>query len=337
MTAVIRVLFVLLPNSLALDWAGPAEALRMANEELARLGHAQRFRIEFVGPEANPVSSVGLGLCGVAPFPEPGPLGDSGETWVVLPGQTGARIELQNPANAAAVRWLRRLRLASGRLELICICAGSVLAGHAGLLDGLEATTHHHHLQELKAVAPACQVVENRVFVPGDAVWSSAGVTTGVDLMLHRIAGVCGAVVAARVAECLVVALRRGPGDPELSPFLAHRHHLHPALHRVQDRICQTPRDDWSISRMAKAAHTSPRHLGRLFRDHAGITPLDYLRRIRLAAAEAALLSGASVGRAAELAGFSSDAQLRRTWRQLGQATQGPGEMRGRGQAAFQP
>ncbi|RYY59677.1 MAG: helix-turn-helix domain-containing protein, partial [Comamonadaceae bacterium] len=130
----------------------------------------------------------------------------------------------------------------------------------------------------------------------------------------------CGGPVASQVAQTMVVALRRGPQDPELSPFLAHRNHMHPALHRVQDAVSADPQADWSVPRMAKVAHASPRHLTRLFLDHGGTAPLAYLRRIRLAVAQAALASGRSVGQAAELAGFSSDTQLRRTWRQFGMA-----------------
>jgi len=149
-------------------------------------------------------------------------------------------------------------------------------------------------------------------------VYSSAGVTTGIDLMLHRIGESCGEALAAQVAQTMVVALRRGPQEPELSPFLAYRNHMHAALHRVQDAVSEQPRDDWDVPRMAAVALTSPRHLTRLFVEHAGVPPLEYLRRIRLASAQLALGSGATVTRAAERAGFSSDTQLRRAWRQFG-------------------
>ena len=311
----IRVLFVLLPGSLALDWAGPAEALRVANQVLSAQGRQPCFELEFVGPVAEPTSSVGLRLAGVLPLPA---LRDAGAPcWVVLLGQPGAEIDVTPPATRAALHWLRGLRLQRGGTELLCVCAGSVLAAHAGLLSGVDATTHHHHLDELQRVAPDCRVQRNRVFVESGAVWTSAGVTTGIDLTLHRIAHACGEAIAARVAEQLVVALRRGPGDPELSPFLAHRAHLHAALHRVQNAVCQQPQRAWSVDAMARIACTSPRHLARLFAREAGVSPLQYLRRIRADAAEAALRAGASVARAAELAGFSSELQLRRALRSV--------------------
>lgn len=312
--APIHVHFVLLPDSLALDWAGPAEALRMTNQALRAQGLAERFVLHFIGPEAQPLSSVGLALAGVERLPATLPT----PAWVVLVGQPGQRIAVDSPAATQTLDWLRGLRLASGTLELVTVCAGSVLAAHAGLLAGHSATTHHHHLQELQAVEPACQVTANRVFVEDAPVYSSAGVTTGIDLMLHRIGTLCGPALAAQVAQAMVVALRRGPGDPELSPFLSYRNHIHPALHRVQDAVSLRPQDGWTVTRMAEVGHTSPRHLTRLFLEHAGIAPLQYLRRIRLAAAQVALQSGLNVTQAAALAGFSSDTQLRRAWHRFG-------------------
>ncbi len=311
----IDVLFALLPDSLALDWAGPAEALRIANQALLAQGQPARFVLRFVGPDSETVSSVGLKLAGLEPLPAT----LSEPAWLVLVGQPGATITLQSEATQALLHWLRGLRLKTGQLELVTVCAGAVLAAHAGLLAGRHVTTHHHHLAELQAAEPACHVVENRVFVEDAPVYSSAGVTTGVDLMLHRIAQRCGEPIAAQVAQTMVVAMRRGPQDPELSPFLAYRNHLHPALHRVQDAVSSQPAFAWHLASMAAVACTSPRHLTRLFVQHANIAPLQYLRRLRLAVAQTALQSGHNVTQAAALAGFGSDTQLRRAWHQLGE------------------
>ena len=313
----IRVVFVLLPNSLVLDWAGPAEALRIANQQLRVAGQAERFAIEFVSPSPASAGSVGVTLSGLAPLPVHW---GEGPAWIVLVGMPGHTVSTDGADTQALLHWLRGQRLEHGRLELVTICAGALLAAHAGALAGRRATTHHHHLDELRRVEPRCEVVANRVFVIDPPLYSSAGVTTGIDLMLHRIADTCGEALAAQVAQTMVVALRRGPHDPELSPFLAYRNHLHPALHRVQDAVSEAPQNDWSVPRMAQVAHTSSRHLTRLFVEHAGVAPLAYLRRLRLATAQLALQSGANVTRAAELSGFGSDTQLRRAWRQFGLA-----------------
>lgn len=306
--------FVLMPGSLILDWAGPAEALRMANQCLLATGNAPAFCIHFIGPCPATTSSVGATIADISPLPASLPA----PSWVVLVGQPGDFIRVDDAQSRALIRWLRGLRLMANQLELVTVCAGALLAAHAGLLHGVKATTHHHHLDELRIAAPGCDVVGNRVFVLDGAVCSSAGVTTGVDLFLHRIAALCGAVLAAQVAQAMVVALRRGPNDPELSPFLSHRNHLHAALHRVQDAVSKAPQGEWSVTQMAAVACTSPRHLTRLFLLHAGIAPLQYVRRIRLALADAALQSGHTVSQAAQVAGFRSDTQLRRTWHQLG-------------------
>ncbi|MDO9215883.1 MAG: helix-turn-helix domain-containing protein [Lacisediminimonas sp.] len=313
----LQVCFVLQPDSLLLDWAGPAEALRLANQYLQAQGRAARFVLQFIGTQPEAATSVGCTISGLQPLPTPLLTGPATPTWVVLVGQPGQTIDVNNAPTQALLHWLRGLRLAPEQLELVTICAGSVLAAHAGLLAGRRVTTHHHHLEELQAVEPSCQVVANRVFVEDAPVYSSAGVTTGVDLMLHRISGLCGEVVAAQVAQTMVVAMRRGPQDPELSPFLSYRNHLHPALHRVQDAVSSQPAQDWTVPAMANIAHASPRHLTRLFLENAGIAPLQYLRRIRLAAAQAALHSGNNVTQAAQMAGFSSDTQLRRAWHQF--------------------
>lgn len=308
----IDVLFLLLPGSLILDWAGPAEALRIANDLMRTQGREAPFALRFCAPQAASTTSVGVQLAGLEALPA----SLAGRpSWVVLVGQVGAHISVDSPATRALLDWLRPLQLAVGRLELVTICAGAVLAAHAGLLAGRRATTHHHHLDELQCVAPTCDVVRNRVFVEDSPVYSSAGVTTGIDLILHRIDALCGPALAAQVAQTMVVALRRGPHDPELSPFLSYRNHVHPALHRVQDAVSQSPRAHWSVPGMAAVAHTSPRHLTRLFLEYAQIAPLAYLRRIRLAVAQTALASGDSVTEAAAAAGFSSDTQLRRAWR----------------------
>jgi transcriptional regulator GlxA family with amidase domain len=321
----IDVHFVLMDDSLLLDWAGPAEALRIANGWRQKHGQTPAFSLHFVGPHSLARSSVGAQVTALAPLPKLS--NTSRPQWVVLVGLSGDRLALDSAHARELLHWLRGLQLEQNRVELMCICAGAVIAAHAGLLAGRQVTTHHHHLDELKQVAPDCIVLSNRVFVLDPPLSSSAGVTTGIDLFLHRIVSVCGPALAAQVAQTMVVAMRRGPNDPELSPFLRHRDHMHPALHRVQDAVSQRPQEPWSAQAMASVACTSPRHLNRIFLTHAGITPSDYVRNIRLDLAQAALLNGCTVGQAAEMAGFSSDTQLRSAWHRQGrQGT--PGECR---------
>lgn len=311
----IDVLFLIVPNSLLLDIAGPAEALRLANLHREARGLPPRFRLCFAGPVATLPTSVGLALVDLVPLPEE----LSTPTWVVVVGQPTAHVTRVTPEIAIAAQWLND-RLHDALLEadtphrLLTICSGTLLAARAGVLATRRCTTHHELLHILRALAPRAHVIDNRVFVVDGPLASSAGITAGIDVALHLIAEECGEALAASVAEDMVVYLRRSPRDTELSPFHMHRRHLHPTVHRVQDAIVTEPQRDWDMASLAHVGHAAERHLLRLFIDHAGISPLHYLRLIRLERARQSLEYGSTVTRAAAVAGFGSDLQLRRAW-----------------------
>jgi transcriptional regulator GlxA family with amidase domain len=314
-TPLIDLLFVIAPHSMLLDIAGPAEAFRLANLHRAVRGLPPRFRLRFCGPVPVAPTSVGLALAGLEPLP----LRLNSPTWVVLVGQPTAFVRQVSPAIAATAQWLSRtlyepLLALDTPHRLITICSGTLLAARAGLLVKRRCTTHHELLGALRALAPQAQVVDNRVFVVDGPIASSAGITAGIDLALHLIGADCGEALAAAVAEDMVVYLRRTPRDPELSPFLVHRRHLHGAVHRVQDAISAEPERDWNMATLAGLGHVTERHLLRLFMDHAGLSPLHYLQAIRLERARQSLEHGASVTNAAEVAGFRSGLHLRRAW-----------------------
>ncbi len=301
----LRVHFVVLPQVYLLDLAGVADALRNAN----RIAGRTVFDVVFRGVDDSAVTSVGLPLSGLQPLPDS--LGDG--DLVVLAGVTPIA-GMQSPAATIAARWLARH--VTPRQRVACICAGAFLAARAGLLDGRECTTHHEDCDALQRACPAAKVQHNRIFVQDGHVMTSAGVTAGIDLALHLIAEYAGPTVAARVARALVVYVRRTGADPQLSPWLAYRNHLHPVVHRAQDAILADPARDWTLALVAAAAATSVRHLSRLFRDEAGVTVLAYLHGIRIAMAREALATtGWNVDRVAESAGFRSAHQLRRVWR----------------------
>ncbi|HEV7606418.1 MAG TPA: helix-turn-helix domain-containing protein [Steroidobacteraceae bacterium] len=311
----IDVLFVIVPHALLLDIAGPAEAFRLANLRCTAEDRPPRFRLRFAASEPTATTSVGLSLARLEPLPR----SLTSPTWVVLVGQPTAQIDRITPAIVNAANWLNRLlreplRAAGTPHRLITICSGTLLAARAGLADDRRCTTHHDLLGLLRKLAPRATVVDNRVFVLDGPVASSAGITAGIDLALHLIAGECGEALAAGVAEDMVVYLRRSPGDAELSPFLAHRGHMHAAVHKVQDAINAEPERDWDMAAMAAVGHVTERHLLRLFLRHAGVSPLHYLQAIRLERARQSLERGASVSRAAEVAGFRSCLHLRRAW-----------------------
>jgi transcriptional regulator GlxA family with amidase domain len=200
-------------------------------------------------------------------------------------------------------------------IRLVCICSGALLAARAGLLDGVSCTTHFTDCGLLAEVAPTARVLENRLYVEDGERLTSAGITAGIDLMLHVVAQTVGHAVALSVARYLVVYLRRGGADPQLSPWLEGRNHIHPAIHRAQDAVTADPTADWSLERLADIAAASPRNLSRLFNEHTGMSVVDYVNRIRVALA-GQLLAGSrlDIETVAERAGFASARQLRRAW-----------------------
>jgi transcriptional regulator GlxA family with amidase domain len=311
----IDVLFVVVPHSLLLDIAGPAEAFRLANQHRERQGLPPRFRLRFAAPNDTQPTSVGLSIAGMEPLPQE----LSRTTWVVVVGQPTEHLVGVTPDVTATARWLNKrlgdsLRDNSGDHRLVTICSGTLLAARAGLLGRRRCTTHHELIDALRAMAPEAKVIDNRVFVVDGPVASSAGITAGIDVALHLIAEECGEALAASVAEDMVVYLRRSDRDPEQSPFRTHRGHRHATVHRVQDAIIGEPERDWSMATLAAAGHTTGRHLLRLFVEHARVSPLQYLQAIRLERARQALEHGASVTRAAQVGGFRSGLQMRRAW-----------------------
>ena len=311
----IDVLFVVPPNALLLDVAGPAEAFRLANWHREIRGLPPRFRLRFTAPKDTQNTSVGLAIADMEPLPEELRAG----TWVVVAGQPTKHLNEITPQVRATVQWLSRilgdsLREGTAGHRLVTICSGALLAARAGLLGGRRCTTHHELLPALRGLAPLAKVIDNRVFAVDGPVASSAGITAGIDLALFLIAEECGEALAATVAEDMVVYLRRSDRDPELSPFGLHRGHLHTTVHRVQDAIIDQPDRDWNMKALAKAGNTTERHLLRLFLEHARVSPLQFLQAIRLERARQALGYGANVTEAAEFAGFRSALQMRRAW-----------------------
>ncbi|KQQ26404.1 AraC family transcriptional regulator [Methylobacterium sp. Leaf123] len=324
-TRAIAVFVVVPPRLLLLDVAGPAEVLRKANERQATL----RFAVTYVGPHEAARTSAGLALAGIAPLPETLPPG----AVVIIPGAVdrplgsgpdrGAEDAVRE---ARIVHWLAQV--VRPGIRLVCICSGALLAARAGLLDGHDCTTHHAVIDDLTRLAPRARVLENRLFVESGERLTSAGVTAGVDLMLHLMARELGHGAALAIARDLVVYVRRGADDPQLSPWLEGRNHIHPAIHRAQDAVTADPARNWSVPVLASIAATSPRHLSRLFNEATGMSVIDYVNRMRVALAfDLVANSTLDMEHVAERAGFASARQFRRAWNRYHPSP--PGRWRG--------
>jgi transcriptional regulator GlxA family with amidase domain len=315
----IQVYVVVPPRLLLLDVAGPLEVVRRANQVQTEV----QFEVHYVGPSSTLQTSIGLTLSAIDPLPDGLPRG----AFIVLAGDVeqvmmsghqakhgGSKADAAD--ERAIVEWLRAA--IQPEHTLISICSGALLAGRAGLLDGRACTTHYSCCAELALLAPKARVLENRLYVEDGNCYSSAGITAGVDLMLYIVSQLTNQSCAVAVARYLVVYLRRSGADPQLSPWLDGRNHIHPAVHRVQDAIASDPTKSWTLSRLAKIAGAGNRHLSRLFNENVGMSIKDYSNRLRVALAKE-LLSQTSLDMelVAERVGYASSRQLRRAWRRI--------------------
>ncbi|UHS55466.1 GlxA family transcriptional regulator [Agrobacterium vaccinii] len=308
-TRSIPVFVVLPPQTLLLDVAGPLEVLRYANEQQ----DAVRFDCKYVAAAKTQTTTIGLSLAGLEALPEVLPE----NAMVLISGgslmetmQAGSRRERRDLAD-----WLRRT--VRDDTTIVSICSGALIAAEAGVFDGHQCTTHADCMGELRRIAPLAQVLDNRLFVEDNRRFSSAGISTGIDLLLHIVSSLTNPVIAARIAQIMVIYIRRTANDPQISPWLSGRNHIHPSVHKAQDAIVADPAAEWSLGRLAKAAALSERHLSRLFREHTGVSVVDYINLMRVNLARDILShSTLDMEAVAERSGFASARHLRRVWQQ---------------------
>ncbi len=317
----LNVWMVLTPNVLMLDYAGPAEALRMARDMGAKM------MLHTCAPQPSVTTSLGPRLTGLEPLPKTLPP----NSLVLVVGNSDEAKDYATPAAQQVVRWLQTAPRADTRLA--SICSGALLLAQAGLLAGRRCTTHHSLIAALQTAEPAAQVQADRIFVDDASVLTSAGITTGIDLALYIVERHAGPDLAARVARRLVMYQRRSPQDPQVSPWMAYRNHMHPAVHRAQDAIARDPARLWTLAALAKVAHVSPRHLSRLFAEHAGIGVVAYQQQLRIARAKELLAStpNLSMERVADRCGFGSPRDFRRVWQRFEGGSPGDGRKARRG------
>ncbi|RRR42914.1 GlxA family transcriptional regulator [Mycolicibacter terrae] len=214
-----------------------------------------------------------------------------------------------DPELVAAVKSVaqRTRRLAS-------ICTGSFVLAQAGLLNGRRATTHWHDVRLFSRAFPAITVEPDAIFVRDGDVFTSAGVSSGIDLALALVEMDHGAELVRAVARWLVVYLKRAGGQSQFSTLVEADPPPQSALRAVTDAIAADPGADHRVSALAVRASLSTRQLTRLFRSELGMTPADYVEKVRVDAARAALDAGHTVTDTARLAGFGSTETLRRVF-----------------------
>ena len=294
-----KIVIVVFDGMKLLDAAGPAEVFAEAN----RFGADYRLRFASVDG-ADVVTSIGTRFAVTDRIAQI----DGVDTVLVSGGDNlvGRPID---PSLVAALRDVpaRARRLAS-------ICTGSFILAEAGLLDGRRATTHWRHARLLARAYPTISVEPDSIFVRDGAVYTSAGVSAGIDLALALVESDYGAELVRDVARSLVVYLKRAGGQSQFSTLVEADAPAESALRQVTDAIAADPTADHSVKSLAALASLSTRQLTRLFHAELGTTPARYVETVRVDVARAALDAGRPVGETARLAGFGSAETLRRVF-----------------------
>jgi transcriptional regulator GlxA family with amidase domain len=216
---------------------------------------------------------------------------------------------------ATCPKTLAFVRAAAERSRrVVSVCSGSYVLAAAGLLEGRRATTHWERAQDFQRRFPNIRVEADRIFIRDGALWTSAGVTAGIDLSLALIAEDLGEPVAKAAAQQLVVFYRRPGGQSQFSALLD----LHPKTDRLARSLAfarQNLRSALGVEDLARAANLSTRQFSRAFLKETGHTPAKAIERLRIEAARSDIESSAlSMERVAQRAGFSDPERMRRAF-----------------------
>jgi transcriptional regulator GlxA family with amidase domain len=198
--------------------------------------------------------------------------------------------------------------------RLASICTGSFVLAQAGLLNGRRATTHWHDARLFARAFPDITVEPDAIFVRDGDIFTSAGVSSGIDLALALVEMDHGTDLVREVARWLVVYLKRAGGQSQFSVLVEADPPPQSALRKVTDAIAADPAGNHDVKALAARASLSTRQVTRLFQAELGTTPARYVEMVRIDAARAALDAGRTVGETARVAGFGSTESLRRVF-----------------------
>ncbi|WP_336489188.1 GlxA family transcriptional regulator [Methylobacterium nigriterrae] len=303
------------PDVQLLDVAGPLQVFATAND-LAGRGGTRPYETRVVAEAGIGVTaSAGLGL-GAEPLTAP----DAPLDTLLVPGGPG----IDAAARASVLRdWVRR-RAASAR-RVVSVCTGAFLLAETGLLDGRRAVTHWTRCAALAERYPAVTVEADPIFVRDGPVWTSAGVTAGIDLALALVEEDLGRAAALAVARHLVVFLKRPGGQAQFSTALALQEPRGPAEDRPEDRFARLNAwitdhlaGDLSVPALAAEAGLSLRSFSRHYRTSTGLTPAEAVERLRVEAARRFLCdTRLPLKRIAARCGFGSEETMRRSFLRL--------------------
>jgi transcriptional regulator GlxA family with amidase domain len=303
-----QVVIVAYPGVQSLDVTGPLEVFAGADELIRATGRSERgYQVRIASRHGAPLpTSSGLTITPHLPLRE---LPDAIDTLIVS-GGPGC---MQASADAHLIDWISTAAGAARRT--VSVCTGAFLLARAGLLDGRRATTHWAFAAELTRRHPAVTVDPEPIFLRDGSIWTSAGVTAGMDLALALVEEDLDRDAALTIARHLVLFLRRPGGQSQFSATLTAQQPEREPLRDALRHVVEHPREDHRVEAMAARAHMSPRNFARAFRAESGLTPARYVERVRLEAARRLLEDTSEpVGAVAEGCGFASVETMRRSF-----------------------
>lgn len=303
---------VAFPGVLLLDVVGPLEVLAAASLAAGHRGAGRGYVLEVIGPELTSLRATSGLRIGVdrtyADRPE------SLDTLIVAGGSGSRRA-------AHDRRVLDYVVAADSHARRLCsVCTGAGILAAAGLLKGRRVTTHWAWASTLAARYPDIEVDPDAIYCRDGRVWTSAGVTAGMDLALALVEDDLGRDLALEVSRHMVFFLKRPGGQSQFSAQLAGQIATRDPLRDLQTWIVEHPEEDLSIEQLAGRVAMSPRHFARVFRGEVGRSPGRFVESVRVEAARRRLEeSTASVEEIAEAVGLGTSETMRRAFlRQLG-------------------
>lgn len=305
-----RVIEVLaFPDVQLLDVTGPLQVFATANEQAVQAGGAPPYLLRVVAKGTLQVTaSAGLQIA-TEKLPRSGAAVDT----VIIAGGPGVD---RAAADRELCAWVRQ-RTARAR-RAASVCTGAFLLGASGVLDGRRAVTHWSYCDELARRHPTIRVESDPIFVRDGEVWTSAGVTAGIDLALALVEEDLGRSAALSVARYLVMFLKRPGGQAQFSETLSLQA-ADDEFGALHDWIGKHLADGLSLARLARQAGMSERSFSRHYARATGQTPLRAIERLRVEAARRLLSeTRLPVKRIAQRCGFGSEETMRRSfWRVL--------------------
>lgn len=211
--------------------------------------------------------------------------------------------------------WLKRQF--QTRVQIATICSGALIPASLGLLKNRSCTTHWKCIDYMKAHYPECRVMIDQLFVKDGNFYSSAGMTSGIDMCIAIIEELYGPVLASQVARELVIYMRRDKSSGQESVYLDYQTHFNPAVHRVQNYIISNPEENPTLEKLSSIANMSTRNLTRTFKEVTGHTISEFKQEVKTELARILLNNPDYTFEAiAYKCGYQNVRQLQRVWKQ---------------------